>query len=296
MVNQPFFIEKGRSCFLPKEFSDMRFMPSAVPVHSEISESSWMFVFSGSRLLIQIQEEKIFIPRLSVIPDLKAADGVHLGALDGTSCYAFDMPKNDYDMKGMMFSGLRSLHGRLDDAFFRIAGYGLQTLRWHNAHQYCGHCGNRMQDKTDERAKVCRQCNAVYFPRISPAVIVAVLKNDRILLAHATRFAGSPIYSVIAGYVEVGETLEQAVEREVFEEVNIKVDRIRYFGSQPWHYSGSLMIAFTAEYAGGTLKPDMDEIDDAGWFSADALPEIPGWGSISRRLIDWFVALRGSCQ
>jgi NAD+ diphosphatase len=127
------------------------------------------------------------------------------------------------------------------------------------------------------------------FPRISPAVIVLVEHEDMILLARANRFQGE-LYSVLAGFVEPGETLEEAVRREIKEEVGIDVKDIHYFGSQPWPFPDSLMIAFTASYAGGDIKVDGDEITTAGWFKAGNLPEIPGSISIARKLIDWYVA------
>jgi NAD+ diphosphatase len=122
---------------------------------------------------------------------------------------------------------------------------------------------------------------------VSPAIIVAVVKDRQLLLAHSTRFTAK-FYSVLAGFVEPGETLEDCVQREVFEEVGVRVRNIRYFGSQPWPFPDSLMVAFTAEYAGGEIRVDPVEIADAGWFSAGALPAIPPRISIARQLIDWF--------
>ena len=127
----------------------------------------------------------------------------------------------------------------------------------------------------------------MYYPRISPAVIVAVVRDKRILLARSTRFTSS-FHSVLAGFVETGETLEDAVRREIFEEVGIQVRNIRYFGSQPWPFPDSLMVAFTAEYAGGEITLDDNEIVTADWYSAAELPRVPGKISIARRLIDWF--------
>ena len=121
-----------------------------------------------------------------------------------------------------------------------------------------------------------------------PAVIVAVIKGNQILLAHSKRFPAK-FYSVLAGFVEPGETLEECIHREILEEVGVTVKNIRYFGSQPWPFPNSLMVAFTADYAGGKISIDGNEIMDAGWFTADNLPPIPAKISIARRLIDWFV-------
>ena len=128
----------------------------------------------------------------------------------------------------------------------------------------------------------------LHYPRLSPAIIVAVINDNRILLAHADRFA-SGLYSVLAGFVEPGEAFEECVKREVKEEVGIMVKNIRYFGSQPWPFPNSLMVGFTADYDSGKISIDGIEIKDAGWFKANDLPRIPGKISIARRLIDWFV-------
>ena len=134
----------------------------------------------------------------------------------------------------------------------------------------------------------CPGCGLTAFPKISPAVIVLVEKEGKLLLARGRRFA-LPFYSVLAGFVEPGESLEDTVHREILEEVGIRVKNVRYFGSQPWPYPDSLMIGFTAEYAGGEIKEDPEEILDAAWFAPDDLPSIPGKVSIARKLIDWFV-------
>ncbi len=139
------------------------------------------------------------------------------------------------------------------------------------------------------RAKECPDCGLVIFPRLSPAIIVLVEKEGKILLAKAVRFK-EDIYSILAGFVEPGETLEEAVEREVREEVGIAIKDIRYFGSQPWPFPDSLMIGFLAKYKSGRIKIDKEEIVDAGWFSPENLPNIPGNISIARRMIDWFLS------
>jgi len=162
---------------------------------------------------------------------------------------------------------------------------------WDQNRRFCGKCGGPTEDKVDERAKYCARCDLINYPRLSPAVIVAILKGDQILLARNKRFRMS-MYSVLAGFVEPGETLEACVEREVHEEVGIAVKNIRYFGSQPWPFPNSLMIGFVAEYAGGQITIDDREIAEAGWFSRSNLPQIPSSISIARRLIDWFVGSR----
>jgi NAD+ diphosphatase len=142
--------------------------------------------------------------------------------------------------------------------------------------------------KAGELAMECTACGQLSYPRISPAVIVAILRDEKILLARANRFP-SGFYSVLAGFVEPGETLEQCAKREVREETGIEVKNLRYFSSQPWPFPHSLMVAFTAEYAAGEIRIDPSEIADAGWYSADALPLIPDPITVARKLIDWYV-------
>jgi NAD+ diphosphatase len=145
-----------------------------------------------------------------------------------------------------------------------------------------------MQLRTDVRAKECRQCERLEFPRLSPAIIVLIEKEDTMLLARSPRFK-APFFSTLAGFVEPGESLEEAVHREVMEEVGISVKDIRYFGSQPWPFPDSLMIGFTAQYESGEIRIDPEEIAEASWYKTDNLPMIPGKLSIARMLIDWFI-------
>jgi NAD+ diphosphatase len=176
----------------------------------------------------------------------------------------------------------------MGDDLIWIAGRANQLVQWNRSHQYCGACGHPTENTSEERAKICPGCGLINYPRISPAVIVAVLKDNQILLANNKRFK-TGYYSVLAGFVEPGENLEECVQREVFEEVGITLKNIRYFGSQPWPFPNSLMVAFTAEYAAGEINVSRSEIADAAWFSADSLPSIPPGFTIARQLIDWYL-------
>jgi len=183
--------------------------------------------------------------------------------------------------------GLRQLFGRLEEDLIWIAGRANQLVDWNRSHRFCGNCGHPTENKQNERAKICPACDLINYPRLSPAIIVAVLKQNRLLLASNKRFK-SEFYSVLAGFVEPGETLEECVVREVKEEVGIAVKNIRYFGSQPWPFPNSLMVGFIADYKGGEIDVDKSEIVDAAWFSSDNLPLVPPKISIARQLIDWF--------
>jgi NAD+ diphosphatase len=188
----------------------------------------------------------------------------------------------------MAFKDLRSAMTVLDENFSALAGRAFQIIQWDRTHQFCGQCGERTTPLHAERARKCLQCGLLQFPRLSPAIIVLVRKGRKLLLARS-RQTPPGMYSILAGFVEPGETLEQAVEREVKEEVGISIRNICYFGSQPWPFPHSLMIGFTAEYSEGELEIDPNEMEDAGWYSVGQLPLLPPPISISRRLIDDFL-------
>jgi NAD+ diphosphatase len=265
------------------------FMPAVIPP-AEWHEPAWWFIFQDRRLLVQLTDEQAHLPMV-VDPEelgLIIVRRQYLGRLNGRHCYSAEVSGETEPAEGWTFHGLRRLFGRLQDELFWIAGAAVQIVDWDRNHQYCGHCGAVNRDRERERAKECPQCGLISYPRISPAVIVLVERGDKLLLARSHRHT-SGMYSVLAGFVEPGETLEQAVRREIREEVSIEVGDIRYFGSQPWPFPNSLMIAFTCRHAAGEIVLDETEMADAGWFDGHNLPPIPPRVSIARQLIDWFL-------
>lgn len=251
---------------------------------------SWWFVFAAHKILVLEEGLSLSIP-LIVDPasiGLATIREMYLGTLAGVECYAAEVSENDpLPLKTGVY-GLRELHGFLAEPLFAMAMKALHLLDWEETARYCGRCGREMTPAKEMHARECTGCGRIAYPRISPAVIVLVEKEGQVLLARAARFK-LDFYSVLAGFVEPGETLEDTVHREIKEEVGINVRDVRYFGSQPWPFPDSLMIGFTAKYASGELKIDGNEIAEAGWFHRDSLPNIPGTISIARRLIDWFV-------
>jgi len=188
--------------------------------------------------------------------------------------------------------GLREGFALLGESAFLEAGAATQVLEWVATHRYCGRCATPTERLPDERCMRCPKCGLLAYPRIAPAVIVLVRRGAEALLARGARFP-LPFFSTLAGFVEIGETLEQTVAREIREEVGIEVADIRYFGSQPWPFPHSLMVGFTARWAGGDIRCDEKEILEAQWLRADALPPIPPRLSIARRLIDaWLDEIR----
>ena len=218
----------------------------------------------------------------------------YLGSLGGCACYAIEVEVAVEPPPGMAFESLRPLYGRLDEVRFALAGRALQIVEWDRTHRYCGRCGTPTVPLAGERAKTCPRCGLSSYPRLAPAVIVLINRGNELLLARGHNFPAD-MYGLVAGFVEPGESLEEAVRRETSEEVGIELADVRYFGSQPWPFPHSLMIGFTASYAGGELRPAPHEIADAGWFAVDALPSIPPPLSIARKLIDAFAErARGS--
>jgi NAD+ diphosphatase len=248
------------------------------------------FAFQGSRLLVKFEQDRPWIPQLAEAAAITSGDvkwAHFFGTWNGADCYAVCLPEDANLGDGYQMRGLRQLFGQMEEGLVWAAGRAGQLVHWHRNHRFCGRCGAPTEDHPEERAKLCPICGLLNHPRVSPAIIVAVVRDHRLLLAHAHRFPAT-FYSVLAGFTEPGETLEECVQREVIEEVGVQVKNIRYFGSQPWPFPDSLMVAFTAEYAEGEIRVNPEEITDAGWFAADALPEIPPPISIARRLIDWF--------
>ena len=187
--------------------------------------------------------------------------------------------------QGYAFRKLRGLFGVLDDHGMAQAGRAYQIAEWARTHRYCGACGTPAERVAGEFCLRCPACGHSAYPRISPAMMVLVRHGDRILLArHAGRI--SAIYTALAGFVEPGESIEQTVHREVYEEVGLKVGNLRYFGSQSWPFPNSLMIAYTADYVSGEIRVQEDEILEARWFGpGDPMPEIAGRVSIAGALI-----------
>ena len=261
-----------------------RFVPSTAPVMG--LDALWTCV-RGMDVLVVDHGDHDELPvaadpgALGIVP----VRVLYLGQLDGIPCRSAELPDDHEAPEGMAFRSLRELYGRFDEELWTLAGRAAQLVEWDRTHLHCGRCGTPTEHAPGERARRCPVCGLSAFPRLSPAVIMRVTRGDEILLARALRFPGA-MYSVLAGFVEPGETLEQCVARELEEEVGIEVADITYFASQPWPFPHSLMIGFTARWVGGDIRIAEAELADAQWFTRDNLPELPGSLSIARKLID----------
>ena len=258
-------------------------------------ERSLCFVFQQALLLVGDGAAGAQLPGYG---DLARLGGeplrrLYLGTLGDRACYAFEYPAEMEIPQDMAWKGLRALYGKLDESLFALAGRALQFVDWDRTHQFCGRCGTPTRHREHERARECPACALIAYPRIAPAVMCLVRRGAEILLARSPHFLPG-MYSALAGFVEPGESLEQCLAREVFEETGIRIAKPRYFASQPWPFPHSLMIAFVADYASGEITPAPEEIEDAQWFALDALPKLPNRISIARRLIDGVMAeMRG---
>lgn len=267
----------------------MGFIASPTPP-SEISSPAYWFCFQRNNLFVKTVDARIIVPAASSLGELGFGQlrTVYLGRLEGLDCFAAEVPENQACPESTDFMDLRMLHSLMDPDFLTAAVTAIQVLAWDQTFQYCGRCGTPTENQPGERAKLCPACGLINFPRLAPAIMAAVIKDDEILLANGRGFPPG-FYSVLAGFVEPGETLEECFAREVREEVGIEVENIRYFGSQPWPFPNSLMIAFSADHKSGEIRVDGNEIKAAGWYRAGNLPSRPDARiSISGRLIDWF--------
>jgi NAD+ diphosphatase len=209
----------------------------------------------------------------------------YLGHRRSGTCYAIEVPGELPLPEGLAFSGVRELAGLIPDEELAIAGLAVQVTDFDRTTRFCGRCGTATEPVRTERAKVCPSCHQVVYPRLSPAVIVLVRNNNSVLLVRGKK-APPGRYSLIAGFVEPGETIEHAVHREVREESGIAINNIQYRASEPWPFPNSLMLGFVADYEGGEIVPDGIEIESARWFDRDLLPDLPPKLSITRALID----------
>jgi NAD+ diphosphatase len=255
-------------------------------IESGITDDDYIFYFKNNCLLLRRRNEGYGIP---VRKEFNGTvnQGIFMFSLNSNNCFLLNncsVPEDPcYEYQEINF--FRTLEQK-EIAWAAIVG--IQLMNWYSNNSYCGNCGRPMSPKNDERALSCTSCGNIIYPKISPAIIVAIISNDTILLARGNNFREG-YYSLVAGYADIGESLEQAVVREVKEEVGLDVRNIRYYKSQPWPFSGSMMIGFIAE-ADETrpLQIDAKEISDAAWFNRNNLPKHPPVLSIAGEMIEKF--------
>lgn len=249
------------------------------------SENDILLAFRGNSILLKAEDGQLSFPLRKDFHEI--AEQTFAFSLDDVPCF---LVGSDLQSDDPLFSyteiGFFRTTSQREIGWAALVGHQLKN--WHQQNRFCGKCGSPMSHKADERAMQCQACNAVVYPKISPAIIVAIVSNDKILLASNAGFVANR-YSLIAGYADVGETLEETVAREVKEEVGLDVRNIRYYKSQPWALSGSMMIGFIAEAnENQPICIDGKEITHAAWFSRGNMPDYPSNVSIAGEMIGKF--------
>jgi len=274
---------------LPKDMVYQYFTPGVVDPLDNTRPSIW-FAFQTGKLVMVDVGNGAEVPEALSLSDLNIPYDTtyYLGECQGKSVHAVQVLEQAILPPGYFLKDLRGLIVEKSESFFLLAGRARQIVQWDIDHLYCSRCGTKTATHPQDRAKECPQCGYTQYPRLSPCVIGLITRGSEILLARSPTFPEG-MFSTLAGFVEPGETLEQAFACEVNEEVGLSIQHITYISSQPWPFPHSLMIGFQAEYAYGDIKVDGIEIQEADWFPIDQLPLIPPTGSISRYLIDRYV-------
>jgi len=251
------------------------FEPSVKPLIEESNED-YYYVFSGDDLMVKETGDGLSIPRLKDMLELRGLlkNKQCMGRYKGVNCYSAELDEA-ISPEGISRIALIDYAKKIEEEDFMLASKSRLLLDWHKRNQFCGKCGAKMEAKDSfyERSRVCSQCKTPTWPRTSPAVLVAVIKDDKILLANNRNYPEG-FYSVLAGFVEYGESFEDCVRREVYEEVAIELENIRYFGSKPWPFPNSMMVAYVADYKSGEIRVDESELNHADWYSVDSMPKL----------------------
>lgn len=274
-----------------ERFEALGFAPGVTPPTVVEGPVLWL-AFRRRELLVERDGGPLLAPGLEAL-GLAPRVTHFLGRVGEVPCFAADLDADASAPTGAAFSDLRALFGRFGERLFALAGRGLQIVEWDRTHRFCGGCGGPTEPSAIERSRRCAACDLVVFPRLAPAIIVCVERDDEILLARSPHFPPG-FYSVPAGFVEPGESVEEAVAREIAEETGVEVDDIRYFGSQPWPFPHSLMLGFLARWRSGDVRIDPTELEDAAFFRYDEMPQwFRGRISIAGWLIEDFLARHG---
>lgn len=249
----------------------------------------WWFIFYNNLLLIEKDKEQYNIPLSSEIPvDVDNRYVVHdIGTMGDYVCKAVQVPDMVQETDHFVMIDLRSSYDYIPAPQFAMAGKAYEILFWDKNSKFCPVCGTSTQQALPN-SKKCPSCQFEIFPTISTAILALVQKEDSILLVQAHNFSG-PFHSLVAGFLETGESLEECVQREVMEETGLSVKNIRYFGSQAWPFPSGLMVGFITEYESGELKLQEEELKNGAFYKKENLPELPRKLSLARKMIDWWI-------
>ncbi|MDC7225582.1 MAG: NAD(+) diphosphatase [Spirochaetales bacterium] len=275
----------------------IKFKPAYKSVRAQ-QPNDLTFIFAGADILVNedrvpsVEDTVSLLTEAGLDPE---SDGMFFGSIEELNCYAYDLPETFVSEEWEISAGdsfgvnqfvlLRRWVGEFEKNINTAAGYASHLLHWHKHSRFCGRCGTENNWYEKERAKRCPSCGNMQYPKISPAIIIMIQKDNKILLGHNRRFPEGR-YSLLAGFMEIGETIEETAVREVREEVGIEIGNLRYISSQSWPFPDSLMLGLRADYVSGEITPDGIEIVHADWYSPETFPSIPGHGTIARKIID----------
>lgn len=256
---------------------------------SEDKLTNW-FIFQNNRLLLVKDADTAKPLTNSELSTLKPhfLRQLYLGLYHNTECYCAEIAADFSVPENIIVVPLRQAFELLGGEWFAVTAKAFSVLNWDKTHQFCGCCGNKTSHNPGTFERICKTCGLTFYPRISPSMIVLIKKGEHVLMARGHHFPPGR-YGLVAGFVEVGESIEDAVHREVREEVGIEIKNLSYFGSQSWPFPDSLMIGFIADYSSGDIKIDYNEIEAADWYHFENLPGRPLSISIAGKLIDHFI-------
>jgi NAD+ diphosphatase len=248
----------------------------------------WLLL-RGSELLLPETDGAFELPVGARLPQAEAGEPLYFGRWQQMPCRAVALAKDAVLPVGWVAHNLMAPDPLLPIELLSLAALARQLLLWQENSRHCSRCGNEQQLMPGEWGRRCTGCGAVHFPHIHPCVIVAVRRPGELLLTRKAEWPPGR-YSLVAGFLDPGECLEEAVAREVLEETGIQVANIRYIGSQSWPFPSQLMTGFVADYVSGEICIEEKELEDVRWFRLDALPQLPPKRSIARYLIDHYAS------
>lgn len=246
------------------------------------------FIFFEDQIALDDEQGRSEFPIQNLTQQIWVeADKYYLGQVDNRPFFALEL-KDKLVCPERNFMAIRTFLETQKQELAQLILKAIQLLNWSKISVYCGACGHLTHHSETETAKICQHCKRILYPCMSPAVSVLVTRGNELLLARSPHFRKG-VYSVLAGFINPGESAEEAIDREIFEEVGIVVKNIRYFGTQSWPFPNSFMMGYCAEYDSGELKLCPKEIEDAQWFSLNRLPLLPYKATLSRKLIDHYL-------
>lgn len=259
----------------------------------ENKKYSYCFLFCKDEIIFKghADNPKFLLTSEAEKLGINNSEMIFIDTVDDNEYYAASVHAKD-KIQGYFLKDWDEIYGEIDEKIFLLVLRAVHLINWLNENKYCCCCGKELQIDPEKNYIECLNCGHIIYTRITPAIIVAVLKGDKILLARSPGFVPN-MYSLISGHVEAGEFVETTVEREVKEEVGINIKNIKYIGSHPWPFPYKLMFGFIAEYSSGEITIDNDEIEAADWFSLDDLPHIPDYKlSFARKIINYIIESR----